>query len=311
MVVRGQNKASGPPTDATETGVLGALVIQAFLSKAASLARKGEYATAEDLLKQLVGGENENPSALDLLARIHARQGRFSEAEAFWERALQLEPNNESYLAGLKRIARIRSRPLWVGILLPMGAAVFAILVVLFVGFAVRNQIVLLRESLLREVARANTATVGNVPSSPQIAIQLSGATVKSQQNALVVLFDEGLFLSWADLTSEAETLLSELGRQLKPHASNVFIRVVGYTDDIPVPEGWIYRDNEALGMARAVAVAEYLRNNAGLPVSQFLLQSVGESQPPYPNDTSANRLRNRTVVIRIYPAHDAEGGNH
>jgi flagellar motor protein MotB len=303
-----QTNGSERQRDATPAGLLGALVSQAVLSKAASLARKGKYATAESLLEQLISSEKGSPDAMDLLARMHAQQGQFSEAEAFWQRALELEPNSEPYLAGLKRIERIRSRPLWLGILLPMGAAFFAILIVLLVGFTVRDQIVQLRESLLRKVAEANSGIESSIRSSPRIAIDLSSATVKTQENAVVVFFEEGLFLSLADLKPEAGALLSELGKQLQPHTSNISIRVVGHTDDIPVPRSWIYRDNTALGMARAVAVAEFLRNSARLPADLFLLQSAGESKAPYPNDTPANRLRNRTVVIRIHHVEKGQG---
>ncbi len=313
MDLRFQRKAIGQQTDAWQSNALGVLVCQTLLSKASLLARKGEYATAEGLLKQLVGSDNEDTGALDLLARIHAQQGRFSEAEAFWKHALQLAPNNESYLAGLKRIAHIRSRPLWVGVLLPMGAAFVAILMISLVGFAIRDQIVQVRESLLREGVRENPAPLQVVPPgdpnfASEITIQLRGATVKTQENALVVLLDDGLFLYGANLKPEAETLLSELGRHLKPYGSNISIRVVGHTDDIPVPEGRVYRDNAALGMTRAMTVAKYLSHNAGLPMNLFQLQSAGEFQPPYPNDTRANRLRNRTAIIRIYNAENIEG---
>jgi len=318
MVVGVQKEASGARTDPTQVDALDVLVYQAMLSRAASLARRGAYVAAEGILKDLVGGANEGPVALDLLARIHAQQGRFSEAEAIWKRALQIEPNNESYLAGLTRIAQIQSRPLWAGVLLPIGAAAFAILAVLFIGFSVRYEIVQLRTSLIRDVAQANpaphqkknTETVRSVPSAPQITIHLAGATVASRKNEHVVSFDDGLFLSGVDMKPNVATLLSELGRQLKPHASTVVIQIVGYTDDIPVPDGWIYRNNAALGMARAISVAEHLLNNAGLPAGSFLLQSGGESQAPYPNDTPANRLRNRTAVIRISAVANPQGGS-
>lgn len=324
-MIRGvQTKATEQQRDAMLAGVFGALASEALLSRAASLARKGEYAAAESLLKQLVGSENESPRTLDLLARIHAQQGRFSEAEAFWKRALEVEPNNEFYLAGLNRIAQMRSRPPWASVLLPMAAAFIATLAVCLVGFVVRDQIVHLRESLLREVARANSdiveviqkrlaktgaETATSVPSTPQITIQLNGATVKTQHNTLVVLFDEGLFLSRAHLKPEAKTLLSELGKQLQPYGSNISIRVVGHTDDTPVPKGWVYRDNAHLRLVRSVTVANYLSYDAELPLSLFLLQSAGESQPPYPNDTPANRLRNRTVVIHISPVENRKDG--
>ena len=75
-----QTKASETQTDATPTEVLGALVSETVLAKATSLARSGQYATAEKLLQRLINSEN--PEAMDLVARIHAQQRQFSEAEA-------------------------------------------------------------------------------------------------------------------------------------------------------------------------------------------------------------------------------------
>ncbi|MCR4439152.1 MAG: hypothetical protein QHJ34_09535 [bacterium] len=190
----------------------------------------------------------------DLLARIYAQQGRLSEAEAFWKRVLEIEPNNDCYLAGLKRIAQMQSPPWWAGVLLPMGRALIAILAVFLVGFVVRDQILHLRESLIGDVAwtksvnepKDTASIVTNVRSVPQISIQIGGATVKTEQDRLVVLFHEGLFLSGAHLKPEAKTLLSQIGKQLQPYGSSISICVVGHTDDIPVPKGWVYQDNAA-----------------------------------------------------------------
>jgi len=315
-IVRGiQTKLGEPKGDTAPDGVLGALVSQATLAQAASLARTGQYAAAESVLKPLTDGKNERPSALDLLARIYAQQGKFSEAEALWRRALEVEPNNETCLAGLKRIAKIRSRSPWLSVLMPMGAALIAILMVLLVGFSVRREMIGLRESVMRDVAQAKpeapviVETLPRAPSAPNITIRLGGTVVKTEQDAIVVSFDEGLFSSRATLKPNAATILSELGRQMIPHAARISVRVIGYTDDIPMPHNSTYRDNTSLGMARAATVAEYLRNNAGLPPDLFLLQSAGASGAPYPNDTRENRLRDRTVVIHIRAIEDRHGG--
>ncbi len=327
---RHQIKAKEPQRNTMPTSLLGVLVSDAILCRAASLARKGEYAVAESLLKQLVGSENESSRALDLLARIYAQQGRFSEAETFWKRALELEPNNTLYLAGLNRIAQIQGRPLRASVPLSMVVAFIAILLVCIVGFVVREQIIHLRELLLREVAQANSSVIESIRESnmktilyleekvdrvktlsmaSQLTIQLDGASVKTEQDNLIISFHDGLFLSGAHLKPEVKTLLSQLGEQLRPHASYISIRIVGHTDNLPVTKGWLYRDNAALGMARAVTVANFLSRNAGLPMNIFLLQSAGKSQPPYPNDTSENRLRNRTVVIYISAVENRLGG--
>jgi len=136
MASGAQSKGNGLQLDSMSTGEISLLVCQALLSKAASLARKGEYVAAAGVLRAFTDKENPHPRALDLLARIHAQQGRFSEAEACWQRALQIEPNHDSYLAGLKRIARMRSRTRLAGLLLSLGSALAAILLVLFVANA-------------------------------------------------------------------------------------------------------------------------------------------------------------------------------
>ena len=83
---------------------------QLALSKAAELARRGNFQEAEELIAGLGSGK-EQPAALDLLARIRAQQGRWLEAEAFWKQALQQDPTNPAYLEGLQYIQRSRRGP--------------------------------------------------------------------------------------------------------------------------------------------------------------------------------------------------------
>jgi flagellar motor protein MotB len=122
------------------------------------------------------------------------------------------------------------------------------------------------------------------------------------------VQFNEGLFRSAANLTPEAEETLSILAQQIKPHASQITVLVIGCTDASPVPEGWVFPDNVALGMARAVAVVDFLRGREGFPPTMFMVQSGGAEGAPYPNDTEDEMLRNRTAVIRICLREDPQG---
>lgn len=109
---------SGAPT-------LAALTQHIAVSQAADLARLGHYSQAETLLDSLEG--KETAEILDLKARICAQQGRLSEAQSLWERALALEPGNPDYLAGLEyvqnaakpvRTRRIFSVGFWLGLAL-------------------------------------------------------------------------------------------------------------------------------------------------------------------------------------------------
>jgi len=103
-----------------------ALVDQVVLARAADLARAGRYAEAEALLQQELRDRKATPAILDLLARIHAQQGHWREAEAAWTQALQLRPANEMYTAGLRRISQVRQRPmafLWKPVIVSIAAA--------------------------------------------------------------------------------------------------------------------------------------------------------------------------------------------
>lgn len=79
------------------------LLLQLELAQATELARAGRYAEAETVLTDLLNAR-ELPAALDLQARIHAQQGRLSKARECWKRALQLDPGNDAYAAGLLRL---------------------------------------------------------------------------------------------------------------------------------------------------------------------------------------------------------------
>jgi flagellar motor protein MotB len=127
--------------------------------------------------------------------------------------------------------------------------------------------------------------------------------SLKPEGTESVVTFDVGLFSHGTNLNADAKSTLTALGRQLESHVGRINVSVVGHTDDVPLLLGQTYRDNVALGLARAMAVVNHLRATTNLPSNLFSISSFGESLPPYPNDTPDNRLRNRTVVIRISAA--------
>jgi Uma2 family endonuclease len=88
------------------------LIRQLVLAQATDLARAGCYTEAEDVLTQLLD-EQGLPLALDLRARMCAQQGKLREAREFWKRALQLDPTNGAYVAGLLRLSLYRSHRWW------------------------------------------------------------------------------------------------------------------------------------------------------------------------------------------------------
>ncbi|HOA89027.1 MAG TPA: OmpA family protein [Propioniciclava tarda] len=71
-------------------------------------------------------------------------------------------------------------------------------------------------------------------------------------------------------------------------------VRVEGHTDDTGEEA-----PNQKLSEARAQAVADYLGAH-GIAAGRLTVTGRGESAPAYPNDTDANRAKNRRVVIEF-----------
>src|SRR5262249_11219766 len=121
------------------------------------------------------------------------------------------------------------------------------------------------------------------------------GVTPKREATHLDVIFDRGLYTHGVTLTPEARVKLTAVGLQLQAHAKGINITVIGFTSDVPMPAGQLYRDNPSLALRRAVAAVEHLRMTTRLPAEIFSIAGVGEAQaPPPPNDTREHRAWNR-----------------
>ena len=95
-------------------------------------------------------------------------------------------------------------------------------------------------------------------------------------------------------LASRAE-LLRRIGGALRDLDARIV--VVGHTDDEPTSPG--RPTNWQLSLARATVVVNLLREEAGGP-ERFFAQGRGASEPVAPNDSPANRARNRRVVVTV-----------
>jgi OOP family OmpA-OmpF porin len=68
-------------------------------------------------------------------------------------------------------------------------------------------------------------------------------------------------------------------------------VQIDGHADSTG-PEAY----NQKLSERRAKAVMQYLVNNVGISASRLNAVGYGEMKPAYPNDTKANRAKNRRV---------------
>ena len=137
---------------------------------------------------------------------------------------------------------------------------------------------------------------------APEIEQGLVSVT-ETPDRSTIVLHGDGVFQSGsADVVPSYDALLARIGDALKPVPGKVI--VIGHTDDIP-SVSTRYPSNWALSKARAATVVELLVGRAG-PPSRYSVEGRGETEPLVPNDSPANRARNRRVVIIVLtPAQD------
>ncbi|MBN2490098.1 MAG: OmpA family protein [Planctomycetes bacterium] len=89
--------------------------------------------------------------------------------------------------------------------------------------------------------------------------------------------------------------------RQLAPSLQGLRIRVEGHTDTDPVrhtKERYPYGNLQLSGM-RALEVANFLIRECKLDANNISFSGCGEYDPIAPNDTPANKAKNRRVDIR------------
>ena len=126
----------------------------------------------------------------------------------------------------------------------------------------------------------------------------------ESIQNLENVLTFNGAFLfdsGKADLKTEALPMLNKIGKILSKYADDN-IEIEGHTDSVPL-NGGRYENNDVLSSYRALAVFDYLKDNASIDPSIMKHSGRGEYEPIADNSTPEGRAKNRRVEIKIYNA--------
>jgi chemotaxis protein MotB len=101
------------------------------------------------------------------------------------------------------------------------------------------------------------------------------------------------------ELTLHGKVTLAKVAAQLRPMTHHV--EVQGHTDDMPPPPELGYASNWEVAAARAAAVVRQLVAH-GIAPERIRAVSYGDSRPLGPNDTEAERARNRRIEIRLIP---------
>lgn len=113
-------------------------------------------------------------------------------------------------------------------------------------------------------------------------------------------LFDKGKDTLKADVLS----IIDMIADFLKKYPSN--IKIEGHTDNIPI-HNRRFASNWELSVARSNSIMKYLIAKHKIPVKRIEAIGYGEYRPVVPNDSEANRAKNRRVVFEITPIIERE----
>jgi chemotaxis protein MotB len=132
--------------------------------------------------------------------------------------------------------------------------------------------------------------------------VQKGQLQVRQYQNMLTVDLAEQIFFDSgrATLKPGGKQVLKKVGEALKAY-ENKLIRVVGYTDNVPVAKALQgkYPTNWELSVARATTVVRFLQDT-GIPPERMVASGRGEYSPVASNDTPEGREKNRRIEIML-----------
>jgi type VI secretion system protein ImpK len=136
----------------------------------------------------------------------------------------------------------------------------------------------------------------------PQIQAGL-GEVRDEADRSVVVLRGDGLFESGStSVIDRYQPVLDRIGEALERVPGNIV--VAGYTDDVPVHTAR-FPSNWNLSLERAQSVARLLASRLSDP-GRMRAEGRAQSDPVAPNDSPANRARNRRVEITLLAAPQA-----
>jgi chemotaxis protein MotB len=109
------------------------------------------------------------------------------------------------------------------------------------------------------------------------------------------IFFDSGS----AALKPHGKQVLVKVGHIVRGLTDKI-IRVEGHTDNVPISKSLqaTYPTNWELSAARATTVVRFLQDHAGVPPQMLMAAAFGQYRPVAPNDTPANRQKNRRIEI-------------
>ncbi|WP_349431230.1 type VI secretion system protein TssL, long form [Methylomarinum sp. Ch1-1] len=121
--------------------------------------------------------------------------------------------------------------------------------------------------------------------------------TVETRDLDIIIRINEtGSFSSGsAELKAGFSPVMKKISASIKRLSGKILVG--GHTDDIPIETDY-YRSNWELSASRAVTVAHHLLQDPLIDPVRVEVEGHADTQPLAPNNTAANRAKNRRVEI-------------
>lgn len=135
-----------------------------------------------------------------------------------------------------------------------------------------------------------NFVDTNNLKDVVEIKKDTKGIIIELKDN---VLFDTAK----AEIKEPSRTILDKISKLIGSFPNEIIVE--GHTDNVPI-HNYEFASNWELSTQRAVNVLKYFVENKGLSPKRFQAAGYGEHRPIAPNDTYANKAKNRRVNILI-----------
>lgn len=132
--------------------------------------------------------------------------------------------------------------------------------------------------------------------------MELPGCVITSNKNEIRIKFEEGIFSSGLKVDKKGREQLAITGAVIAKNAPDFWLIIEGQTDGTAMRQQSPFRDNYTLGLRRAVAATEVLREDGNFPAERLLVSSTGGMSQPFSSDVPNAAARNRTVILRLVP---------
>lgn len=132
--------------------------------------------------------------------------------------------------------------------------------------------------------------------------MDLPGCVITSNKNEIRIKFEEGVFSSGVKVDKKGREQLATTGSIIAKNAPDFWLIIEGQTDGTAMRQQSPFRDNYTLGLRRAVAATEVLREDSNFPAERLLVSSTGGMTQPFSSDVPNAAARNRTVILRLVP---------